>query len=70
MTDPYNGKYCKHCRHFDSDQLPLEICTAEWRPVDPLTGPYEDVGFEKDARLFRKNATGCGPEGKLWEPKE
>lgn len=64
-------KLCVDCRHHQENFADLHVCD---RPViDPVTGKARPRGvkaeFERDI-CYRTFADRCGPDARLFEPKE
>ena len=72
MSDPYNGKYCKDCKHSVGNGNESDTCSLAVRYFHPVKGPVYVMAFEirtsKDRDL--PPIIDCAEEGKLWEPKD
>jgi len=56
---------CKH-HHHEESSVPAFDCHWCYAHISPVTGSRERRECERERSPA---ATGCRPEGKLWEPK-
>lgn len=67
---------CRDCRHRDHLSLLSDKCrhayASDRQWIDPVDGRSHKPGEQPygiPCAVMRMNRLGCGPEGKLWEPK-
>lgn len=61
-------KLCKDCKHYKSSSLYFSLqCVIKTNEINRVTG--DPIYKVMDARMFRDNKNGCGPEGKYFERK-
>lgn len=59
-------KICKDCKNYDNHPY-TQRCVMNTGEKCRVTG--KPLQVSRDAKLFRMNPDGCGPEGKYFEPK-
>jgi hypothetical protein len=72
MTDPYNCRYCKDCKWF-SEGWNVDTHSTDWNCFQPsgVYGPIHGFSDYVPQSAYEMRTTpACGPEGKLWEPKD
>ena len=67
---------CRDCRHRDHLSLVSDKCRHHYASdrqwIDPVDGRSHKPGEQPagiPCAVMRMNRLGCGPDGKLWEPK-
>jgi hypothetical protein len=71
LTRGYPLKFCKDCKHRRKGYYTEYDCGYRiTKSVNLLTGEMEEQGQAVKCETHRQTGYDCGPEGKLWEPKE